>query len=315
MTQNAPNTYSCQTANAFVGIDIGGTKMASALVDTDTGHLLCETQVATQKQRPTKDIITDIHKQLSYHLEFASLNNIPVNGCGIAFPELVNNSGNIVSDWNFDLRSLCNSDFPLNNVLFESDVRVAGLAEAMLGAGKPYQSFVYVSLGTGLSYTLFNNGVPWRGKNGYAIHFASSTLTGCTPDMQPLSYLPEALVSGAGLLDCWNMRHPMQRYHNLPELLFRAEMGSSKERQYIKLAGEVLGSLLAQMVNMLDPEAIILGGGLGCADGLYHRYIETTLRDRIWAEDCKNIPVLKAQFSNKAGTIGAALAASKMTKS
>ncbi|GLQ75691.1 ROK family protein [Vibrio penaeicida] len=314
MTPNALNTYNVQSANAFVGIDIGGTKMASALVDINTGHILCETQVATQKQRPTKDIITDIHKLLSYHLEFANIKDIPVKGCGIAFPELVNNSGEIVSDWNFDLRSLSHSDFPLNNVLFESDVRVAGLAEAKLGAGKPYQSFVYVSLGTGLAYTLFNNGVPWRGKNGYAIHFASSALTGCTADMKPLNYLPEALVSGAGLLDCWNMSHPAQRYHDLPELLLQAEMGASKERQYIKLAGEVLGSLLAQMVNMLDPEAIIFGGGLGCAQGLYHHCIEATLRDRIWAEDCKTIPVHKAYFASKAGTIGAALAASKMAK-
>lgn len=308
MSQQAVYKTAETLPEAYVGIDIGGTKMASALVDVSTGKILCETQMATQKQRPKKDIIADIQKLLSHHLEFASVKSIPVKGCGIAFPELVNSDGKIVSDWNFDLRSLSQSDFPVENVLFESDVRVAGLAEATLGAGKDHQSFVYVSLGTGLSYTLFNNGKPWRGKNGYAIHFASNTLTACTPDLRAVNYLPEALVSGSGLLNCWNMSHPDQRYNTLPELLTKAELSIGEERQYIKLASEVLGSLLAQMVNMLDPEAIVMGGGLGCAHNIYHMFMEVTLRDRIWAEECQNIPIYKAKFGHRSGTVGAALA-------
>jgi predicted NBD/HSP70 family sugar kinase len=74
-------------------------------------------------------------------------------------------------------------------------------------------------------------------------------------------------------------------------------------------AAESLGALLGNLVNMLDPAAIVLGGGLGLAPGLYRERLVASTRAHIWAEDRRDLPMLPAALGADAGIIGAALSA------
>ena len=63
------------------------------------------------------------------------------------------------------------------------------------------------------------------------------------------------------------------------------------------------------MVNMLDPQAVVIGGGLGLAGGLYGDRLLTAIRDHVFAEEARSLPILPAALGPEAGIVGAALAA------
>ena len=297
-----------EEAKYGIGVDIGGTKIAAGLVNLDNGELYNSEVIPTNRHRSSEEIIEDLKSLVEGQLKAALAAGQDVDLCGLAFPELVNNQGQIVSDWNFDLKHLREEDFPISRVLFDSDVRVAGLAEARLGAGKTFHSFVYISLGTGLSYSLFVDGKPWRGANGYAIHFASSPLSGQCPHCNELStFVAEEQVSGSGLASSWQLATGEPYPGGVPAMLKAAQSADGPERAHIHAASQSLGGLVAQIVNMLDPDGIVIGGGLGVAGGIYQELTIKAIRERIWAEDCKSIPIQFAHFGNKAGIIGAAL--------
>jgi glucokinase len=93
-----------------------------------------------------------------------------------------------------------------------------------------------------------------------------------------------------------------------PEVLALAERGDPFAQPIVETAGQALGAAIAQLVNVLDPEAVVIGGGLGLAAGLYRRSMEEALRRYVWSELHRDVALLSANLGNDAGIIGAALA-------
>jgi glucokinase len=89
-----------------------------------------------------------------------------------------------------------------------------------------------------------------------------------------------------------------------------ADAGDSLALAIVTSAGEALGAAIGQLVNVLDPEVVVIGGGLGLAKGSYRNALETAMRTHIWSDLHRDIPLLSAEMGNDAGFIGAALAAS-----
>ena len=94
-----------------------------------------------------------------------------------------------------------------------------------------------------------------------------------------------------------------------------AAAGEPAAVQIVTTAGAALGAAIGQLVNMLDPEAVVIGGGLGLAEGLYRSALEESLRRQIWSELHRDVPLLSAEMGNDAGFIGAAIAASNLMSS
>jgi glucokinase len=92
------------------------------------------------------------------------------------------------------------------------------------------------------------------------------------------------------------------------EVLAAANADDSSAAHVVKTAGEALGVGLAWLVNVLDPEAVIVGGGLGLAGGLYWDSFIAAARGHIWAEAARDLPILPAALGPDAGLIGAAAA-------
>lgn len=78
--------------------------------------------------------------------------------------------------------------------------------------------------------------------------------------------------------------------------------------EVVRSAGHALGVSVAFLVNTLDPEAVIVGGGLGLAGGLYWSSFVDSTRDHVWAETTRSLPILTANLGPDAGFIGAAAA-------
>ncbi|MGH6931812.1 MAG: ROK family protein [Dongiaceae bacterium] len=294
-----------------LGIDVGGTKIAAGSVDPRTGAILDRETIPTGAVRPGSAILDDVVALARRLAQAARGKDRPMGQIGIGVPQLVGNDGRIRSAHGFDwtilpVRERLSAIAPAT---IESDVRAAALAEARLGAGRGLPVFAYVTIGTGVSYCLVIDGRPQAGANGFAIHFASSALhvncRVCGAINRPVI---EQIAAGPALIENYR-RRTGRAVAGARDILAAAATGDPAAADVVISAADHLGALVGQMVNMLDPAAIILGGGLGLATGLYRDRLIATARAHIWAEPCRDLPILPAALSADAGLIGAALSA------
>jgi len=139
------------------GIDVGGTKIAAAIVDDATGRVSERRQVPTRPQRGPLAVLDDC-------VTLARM--LAPDAIGIGICELVDRAGRVRSAATVDWRGVdvAGELAGVAPTRVESDVRAAALAEARFGAGRGCSSFLYVTISTGISHTFVINGVPWPGR-------------------------------------------------------------------------------------------------------------------------------------------------------
>ncbi|MCP4384021.1 MAG: ROK family protein [Hyphomicrobiales bacterium] len=291
-----------------IGVDVGGSKIAGALVDLDSGRILTSRQIATGASDGGAEVFQRLSIIIDEIFQDADEKSWPVIGTGIGVPELVNLNGAVKSTWNFDLGDIdLQHDLDICKtraveVRVESDVRAAALAELQFGLGQDYESFVYVSIGTGLSFAFASNGRLHRGANGYAIHFASSPLeTVCAGCGQQHPFVLEDMAGGAGLT---RTVHRLSGAEASVGDILNGAAGVCGDKVRDQ-AARALASYIGQLVNIFDPHSVILGGGLGTAPAYSDRIVER-VPDYIWAPDCRSLPLLRSKFGADTGAIGAA---------
>lgn len=283
-----------------IGIDIGGTKIAAGLVDLETGDISHRIQIPTNPARGGEAILNDV-------AAMAKKIRGDAVAIGIGVPELVDREGQIASDatlhWqNLSVRERLSKILPTT---IEADVRAAARAESRFGAGSNCKNFLYVTIGTGISCCLMIDGQPYLGANGLTGTFASArTVFPLENGRLVESSILESFSSGPALAERFGSTI------TTAEVISFANSGNPRAKEVVDTAARVLGSAVAQLVNTLDPEIVILGGGLGCAPGLFYTAVEKQFREHLWSEHHFKIPLLHAKLGPDAGIIGAALAAS-----
>jgi glucokinase len=195
--------------------------------------------------------------------------------------------------------------------VIEADVRAAARGEAELGAGRGLRSFVYVTVGTGISACLVLSGSPYTGARGSAGSFASGRLLIGTDQGELLAGPPLEQFAGGPALASRLAARDATFNGAAPEVLSLAEAGHPAARAVVDSAGSALGAGIAQLVNTLDSEAVVIGGGLGLVGGRYRAKLEESLRNHVYSDSHRDIPLLDAKLGADAGWIGAALSAAK----
>jgi len=189
----------------------------------------------------------------------------------------------------------------------ESDVRTAALAEAIFGAGCGSRLFTYVTVGTGISYCLVQDGRPLKGANGNAITLSSSPLsTVCTNCGAKLRPVLEEFASGPAIAKRFARARKSAATFTAEEVFRAASTGDKDAYEILVSAGEALGVSAAFLVNVLDPELMVVGGGLGMAGGLYWDAFLRSCREHIFADNSRSLPVVNAKLGIDAGLVGAA---------
>jgi len=228
---------------------------------------------------------------------------------GVAVPELVSPVGEVLTDGVIpgltgDLLARW-ADMGLGVV--ESDVRAAAIAEAKFGLGAGLSSFVYVSVGTGVSSCLVIDGAPWTGQHGAAILVGSGVVVDDARRTDPAA-MPslESVAGGPGIVDGFRRRGgAASTAEEVMALIGEVEAAGDA----VVSSGRALGFGLAELVNLLDPPAVIVGGGLGSAPGPYWDAAVEAARARIWADVARDVPLLQSGIGPRAGMIGVASAA------
>jgi glucokinase len=287
-----------------VGLDVGGTKIAGGLVRFPAGEVVARCRVATGAGRHSDDILTDA-------VEMASVlaGGVPPGGhfagVGLGVPELVDLDGRLASAATIDWRGISLADKFANvgPVWVEADVRAAALAEARFGAGRAYRLFAYVSVGTGISHTLVQDGRPYAGARGNALVLASGPISvHCSECSAWSRTVLESVASGPALAASFHV-------NSAEDVLAAADVGNADAIRIIQDAAEALGSGIGFLVNVLDPEALVVGGGLGLAGGLYWDCLVDSVRRHVWADETRDLPIIPAGLGPDAGLLGAAVQA------
>jgi len=194
--------------------------------------------------------------------------------------------------------------------ILEADVRAAAVAEASLGAGRGFGSFLYVTVGTGISCCLMLEGNPYLGARGFTGTMASSPLTvPCERCGQLSSRSLEEIASGPGLVARFRSADPTAAAAE--QVLSAARAGDPHAQEAVASAAQALGSQVGLLVNTLDPEAVVIGGGLGLSEGAYWDSLVASTRRHVWSNLNRNLPILRAGTGPDAGWIGAAICAAR----
>ena len=270
-----------------IGVDIGGTKTVIGVIDDQTGKVVEKFVISSKKHRDDKKNLNIIIKHI---LDLSNKNKI--KNIGIGVPELINNKGIIKGNYNFNWynKNLVNY-FPKNlNIIVDSDVRCHLRAEKYFGVAKNYTNFAYINIGTGLSYAQYKDGKIYSGAKGYAIHFASSKIILYDwKKNKKTSLIPEEYYSGKEIIKILSINNNI------------------KKKKILNNVAESLASLIGSLINTIDPDKLVLGGGVIINIAYFKKILIDHIRKFILADEVKKINIKTSKLTDSTGVIGAGL--------
>lgn len=191
--------------------------------------------------------------------------------------------------------------------IIANDANCAGLGEAWLGAGKPFQHMILLTLGTGVGGAVILNGELFTGHQGAAGELGLVTL----------NYDGPSCNSGnRGSLEQYvSVQAIRRRTGKEPAELGRlAKEGNLEAIAFWQEYGRLLGAGLASSIYVLTPEAIVIGGGVSASAEFFFPTTLTEIEQRVLLSSRQGIQLLAAQLGNQAGIVGAAKLAWQLLK-
>ena len=297
-------------ASLVIGLDIGASKMLAGLV-TRAGELKRNLQVDTPAAPSA--IMAAAQKLCGRLLDLA---DAPVLAIGIGSAGIIDSQSGIVIHANdnlpgwagTDLTALHIGDLP---VIAENDARAMAFGEATLGAGAlhDYRSLLCLTVGTGIGGALILDGEVWHGANSSAgeIGYLVVDWHGDQPIML------DQYASGPAIEREYQAASGSQERLSLPAISQRAQAGDQVARAIISDKARRLGQVLAGLVTALNPEAVIVGGGVPQVGKLWWDAFEAAFRESL-PSLLRATPLLPAMLGVKAALLGAAMLAWRMVE-
>jgi len=285
-----------------IGIDLGGTKIEGILLD-DRFNVVERTRIPTQQEKGYKSIINSI-VSLVEELKIKASDNVTI---GVSAPGAISKKSGLIKNSN----TQCLIGMPLKEdlkqaldqeIAIENDANCFALAEATLGVAKNHNVVFGVIIGTGVGGGIVINGEVHKGRTYIAGEWGHHTLRvngnkcycgklGCV----------ETYISGPALEKKWT--ELTGKTESLPSIIHNLD--TEKGQQWKKEFLENFGIGLANVIDILDPDVIVLGGGISNISFLYDEGRDAVY-DKVFS-DLVETPILKNQLGDSAGVFGASL--------
>ena len=304
-----------------VGVDLGGTSIKIGLVSQD-GKIVKKVSVATEAHGGPRKVVCNIKKGIG---ELLTGITRQVEGIGIGCPGVVNPKiGTVENPPNFHGWKRVNIGRPLSMefekvVFVENDANAAAIGELIFGLGKKYNSFVMVTLGTGVGGGVVLNRKLYYGDFGAAGEIGHITIDykgpkcncgsyGCLEAYAGNNYLQkrvwEKLKQNPGSLlnKLIDKNYDLLTPYKIKEA---ADKGDKFALSVIEDLGVKLGAAFASVSNLIDVSTFIIGGGVAGFGKPLFSSIRKTLSARVLTSLRPRAKVLSAQLKNEAGIKGA----------
>jgi len=285
---------------AVVGIDLGGTRIKVVALNRD-GNIL------HQLYTPTNDGDDTIWKQalITAVNELQSKLQSSDFVVGISAPGVPNEKNSCIAYMPGRLQGLENFDWSsfLNHKTFVINDAIAALmAEAKLGVAKDKKNAVLLTLGTGVGGAILIDGKPYQGNFQKAGHIGHIVID--HEDSCDVTGMPGSLEDAIGNVTI--QKRSLGRFHDTHELLKAYRKGDHFAKWVWLTSVRKLAIGIASVINILSPECVILGGGITEAANDLFEPLENFLSVYEWRPGGNRAIILKAQFGDMAGAVGAA---------
>lgn len=302
----------------FVGVDLGGTKIAAAVTDRE-GKILSLEKTETGSGRDAGIVADRIAQTVKKVINASGAPADKISGIGLCTPGPLDLSEGIAVDiatlgWKgVPIRKLVSDRCGLPVVL-ERDCNAAAYGEMRAGAAKGAENFIYVTVSTGVGCGIITGGKILHGKHDSAGEFGHICVDengrkcacGCTGCLQEYS-------SGTAIARAY-MEYLSGTGVNTSADCIDAEKAALAGDEYAagiwKAAGRKLGLGLSVLVQLFDPEMIVLGGGVTKALDLFEKDMRDALKAHTYKHLYEDLKVVRAGLGDNAGVVGAALMAS-----
>ena len=285
-----------------IGTDLGGTKIEGILVDGKY-NTIQRKRIETHQENGYNSIVKSIMSLIN-ELKAETDEETSV---GICTPGFTDNNSGLIKNSNTE----CLQEMPLKSdienvlgheILMENDANCFALAESLLGSAKKYDVVFGVIMGTGVGGGVVINGILHKGKTNIAGEWGHHTLR---PDGNECycgkQGCVETYISGPALEKRWleltGKKEPLQSIVQ--------DLSDEKAKQWKNEFLENFGTSLANVIDILDPNVIVLGGGASNISFLYDEG-KKAVYDKVFSDSIET-PILKNNLGDSAGVFGACL--------
>jgi|TARA_B110000196_G_scaffold318599_1_gene334375 fructokinase len=287
-----------------IGIDLGGTKIESVVLDLDS-KILFRQRIPTESKKGSEHVLNQIQDIYSQALSGIQGKE---HTLGIGTPGSLSKSTGLLRNSTIS----CQNGLPIHSLIekklshslsIENDANCFALAESFMGAGKKYDLVFGVIMGTGCGGGFIHNGELRTGPQRLAGEWGHSVVNPNGPQcFCGKKGCVSTFISGSGLEEMIyeNLKIKVSAEKFLSQLIY-----SSKEEAILNKFYEYYGLSLANIINTIDPDVIILGGGLSNHQPLYTKGLKMVYKNIFCDEP--NTPILKNALGDSAGVIGAAI--------
>lgn len=294
-------------SDAFaLGIDMGGTKIATGLVSTD-GRLVAKTKGPNKKKSPDT-IFQCLLSQIDQVMEMARVCSKDITGIGFSIPAVIERDKGIIN-WAPNIPAL--NGFPLRDVLEEKtrlpvflgfDGHMAALGEHWVGVGKDVRNLILLIIGTGVGGAIIADGKLILGSTGQAGAFGWMIHGEAHPRTSKLGWL-EGQTAGPWILE---LARSKGQFSSTEEVFAGAASGSKIAQQVIDHVGQLLGLTVSSLVSALDTELVVLTGGVGSNGRLLIPTITDYVKQYSQPYIADNVSIKISELGAEAAILGAA---------
>jgi len=299
------------TSSHHIGIDLGGTKIEVAVLDSQDNIIFRE-RLLTEAHLGSDHIFNQIHTL--YGKALISIQN-KTHTLGLGTPGSISKNTHLLKNSN----TLCLNSLPLqalledklvHDIIIENDANCFALAEALMGAGKGYPSVFGIIMGTGCGGGIVFDGKIRQGPQNIAGEWGHMVIdpqgeacycgaNGCVESFISGGGLEKRIKNKTGIIiSAVDFFNPLLKDESLRNI---------KQDFYARF-----GQALANLINILDPDIVVLGGGLSNEESLYKEGVSEVYA-RIF-NDVPSTPIVKNKLGDSAGVIGAALIGRGLTQ-
>ncbi len=311
-----------------LAIDLGGTKIFAAII-SNKGQVIAKEYYLTLADEGPEAVINRIFSAIDHLLSQKNINLSQLGGISIAaagaidFEKgLITSSPHLPGWHDVPLRDIVKEKYKVNTFLI-NEAHAAALGENYFGVGQGVNNLILLTVGTGIGGGIIINGRLYSGASGSAGEIGHTTIdvngprcscgnTGCL----------EALVSGTAVAKEAIRRIRQGERSSLTEIVegkienitaekvsLAARAGDSLALEVILKAATYLGVGLANVVNIFNPEMIIIGGGMAKMGDLLLNPARQVVRERAFQLSAQAVQIVPAQLGDDAGVLGAAVLA------